>query len=146
MSLPLLATLYKVGLNQCEIRSGAADPSAGGGVAAPLGSIYLREGATGELWVKTGAAATAWEIVDFGSRVQAFSYVADGSETADFTVPLPAARANATYLVFCSIGDAAAAYAFRLPQTGRTVNDFPITLSSAPEAGDTFEFMVCDPS
>lgn len=39
---------------------GTADPSTPG-VAAPEGSLYLRTtGGAGQLWTKTGAAATAW--------------------------------------------------------------------------------------
>lgn len=37
------------------------DPSAGGGIVAPVGSVGVRDNAgAGELWVKTGAANTAW--------------------------------------------------------------------------------------
>ena len=46
-----------------EIRQGIADPSAGAGIAAPRGSLYQRNAATGELWLKTGAANTAWSKV-----------------------------------------------------------------------------------
>ncbi len=41
--------------------AGGGDPSAGAGVAAGLGSLYLRN--NGELWSKTGAAATDWQKV-----------------------------------------------------------------------------------
>lgn len=44
-----------------KVMSGSLDPSAGGGVAAPQGSIYLST-AFG-LWEKTGGAATAWTKV-----------------------------------------------------------------------------------
>jgi len=41
------------------------DPSAGGGVAAPVGSMLWRDsagaGTTGQAWLKVGAANTAWE-------------------------------------------------------------------------------------
>jgi len=41
--------------------AGTADPSAGGGRAAPEGSFYLRFATgAGEVWRKTGAADTAW--------------------------------------------------------------------------------------
>ena len=46
--------------NKTEVRSGTADPSAGGGVAAPIGSAYLRS--NGTIWRKTGAAATNWVL------------------------------------------------------------------------------------
>ena len=40
---------------------GTADPSAGAGVSAPVSALYHRNNAgVGELWVKTGAADTAW--------------------------------------------------------------------------------------
>lgn len=40
------------------------DPSAGAGVAAPEGSIFLRTAAgSGQLWYKSGAADTAWSQV-----------------------------------------------------------------------------------
>jgi len=40
------------------INVGATDPTAGAGVAAPVGSLALGTG--GQMWLKTGAAATAW--------------------------------------------------------------------------------------
>ena len=53
-----------------DILVGAVDPSAGGGVAAPVGSLFCRDvsssGTTGELYVKTGAADTAWDKVPAG--------------------------------------------------------------------------------
>jgi len=43
------------------ILAGTVDPSAGGGVAAPEGSLYQRYGAgAGEVWMKMGAADTTW--------------------------------------------------------------------------------------
>lgn len=53
--------LTQVGGNSIEVLSGTAAPSAGAGVAATIGSLYGRDnGGAGELWVKTGAADTAW--------------------------------------------------------------------------------------
>lgn len=46
---------------------GTADPTAGAGVAAARGSLYLRTGATNNHYVKTGAADTAWSQVLTGS-------------------------------------------------------------------------------
>lgn len=47
------------------------DPSAGAGVAAPVGSMLWRDqaggGTVGQVWVKTGAADTAWEQVRTGT-------------------------------------------------------------------------------
>lgn len=40
---------------------GDLDPSAGSGITAPRGSLFVREGSTSNsVWLKTGAAATAW--------------------------------------------------------------------------------------
>jgi hypothetical protein len=43
-----------------NIIPGPADPTAGTGVAAPLGSLYLRT--TGALYVKTGVGNNAWTL------------------------------------------------------------------------------------
>jgi hypothetical protein len=53
------------------VLAGTVDPSAGGGVAAPEGSIYLRYvGAAGETWYKQGAANAAWvQIANVGNLV-----------------------------------------------------------------------------
>jgi hypothetical protein len=46
------------------IITGDADPSAGAGIAAAVGSLYARNDAgTGSLWVKVGAANTEWTLV-----------------------------------------------------------------------------------
>jgi hypothetical protein len=53
------------GAGDPELLAGTVDPSAGGGVVAPEGSIYCRyAAAAGEFWLKTGAAATAWTQID----------------------------------------------------------------------------------
>jgi len=65
--MPLVVTkIFKglgiiVGADQVEVLYGTADPTAGLGVVANLGSLYLRKnGATGELWHKTAAGDTIW--------------------------------------------------------------------------------------
>lgn len=45
--------------NTAEIRTGTADPSAGLGVASPIGSIYLRT-ATGTIYIKKTILDTGW--------------------------------------------------------------------------------------
>lgn len=50
----------EIRLNAVQLLQQASDPSSGGGVAATIGSMYLRSG-TGQAWLKTGAAATAWQ-------------------------------------------------------------------------------------
>lgn len=75
MSKNSLAT--QIRLNLVDLMQQAADPSAGGGIAAAIGSFYLRSG-TGQAWLKTGAGNTAWKklqqsfgwysVVDFGAR------------------------------------------------------------------------------
>ncbi len=67
----------EIKLNLANILDGTVDPSAGGGVARPLGSFYTRTAGSPGLYQKTGAAATAWEklsqslawrsILDFGA-------------------------------------------------------------------------------
>jgi len=56
MARPFASISYRLGT--VDLLTGAADPSAGGGVVAAIGSGYFRT--TGELWIKTGAGNTAW--------------------------------------------------------------------------------------
>jgi hypothetical protein len=58
MALSFKADLILLG-NSIELHQGAADPSAGGGVAAPVGSFYYRT-STSTLWQKVGSPNTAW--------------------------------------------------------------------------------------
>jgi hypothetical protein len=45
-------------LDSPALKAGVGDPTSGGGVAANVGSLYMRT--NGQLWVKTGAGNTAW--------------------------------------------------------------------------------------
>lgn len=69
-----------------KVLSGSLDPSAGGGVVAPQGSIYLST--TNGLYEKTGAAATAWTKVgllpiDLTTDVTGILPVANGGTGLD---------------------------------------------------------------
>ena len=44
--------------------TGSEDPSAGVGVPAPIGKLYIRDtGTAGTLWIKAGATATDWKLI-----------------------------------------------------------------------------------
>lgn len=58
-------TTYGFKLNDDkQYRTLSVDPSAGGGVSAPIGSVGARNnGGSGEFWVKVGGADTSWQNV-----------------------------------------------------------------------------------
>jgi hypothetical protein len=99
--------------------AGTADPTAGGGRAAPEGSTYMRYvAAGGELYVKTGAANTAWAQVAtvpslsvFGADYQYAAQESRTSTTNDTTSPavkttLTTPSLTGTYLAwFCATID-----------------------------------------
>jgi hypothetical protein len=145
MSTPLATEILV--LNGVDLLSGAADPSIGAGVAAPVGSLYLRT--DGTLWIKTGVPNTAWASLSAGvGNAQRFTYTASGAEGSSFNVPLPATRANANYLVFVNQADVVggAALMITCPATGRTNAQFPVIVSSSLVGGEVFEFYVADPT
>lgn len=145
MSKPLATEILV--LNGVDLLAGAANPSAGAGVVAPIGSLYLRT--DGTLWIKTGATNTAWTSLSGAiGNPQRFTYVASGAEGATFNVPLPANRANTNYLVWCNQSDVVggAALMITCPATGRAVNQFPVITSSALVGGEVLEFYVADPT
>src|SRR6516225_1806258 len=63
-----------------------SDPTAGGGVAAPIGSFLLRTD-TGQLYVKTGAPNTSWTVIPTtvaaSGTAGLFGSGADGAFTFD---------------------------------------------------------------
>lgn len=64
---------------------GTADPSSGGGVAAAEGTIYVRTGATDQVWWKTGSAATAWTNLGGGAATFSSLTVTGRTTSAGFT-------------------------------------------------------------
>lgn len=68
------------------ILGGSDDPSAGSGVAAPVGSLYLRD--DGTHWKKTGAADTSWSDVGAGGGggMSLVAHHVVSSESGTFTL------------------------------------------------------------
>ena len=80
MSKPFLTTA--VLLNSVSLLSGAADPTAGAGVPAAIGSKYYRSGTSGD-YTKTGAADTAWGQTTTGIYFNVKDYGAAGDNVTD---------------------------------------------------------------
>lgn len=95
--------------------------------------------------ISIGATGIPGGGADDGNAMR-FTYTATGAEGMAFTVPLPAARDDATYLVWVNQADVDAAMVITCPSTGRTVNDFPVETSAPLVAGDELEFFVADPT
>jgi hypothetical protein len=60
-----------------------ADPTGGGGIPAPIGSLAMLDNGTGGVWQKTGAGNTAWTPLSlgFGSPLSVGSANTDGTAT-----------------------------------------------------------------
>jgi len=83
MARPFASTSYR--LTTVDLLTGAADPSAGAGTAGAVGSAYYRT-TNGELWIKTGAGATAWTKIGeaFGpAHLSTLDTVSSGFEFID---------------------------------------------------------------
>lgn len=83
MAKPLRASTFRTASGQ-DMISGAADPSAGGGVAATKGSFYFQTSSS-VMWQKTGTANTAWVPLVPRDR---FGDASDGDLTTVGTVTL----------------------------------------------------------
>lgn len=125
-----------------------SDPRVGPGLPANAGDIAVwKAGTSSEILVKRTSADTGWVAAGLGGgTTQAFTYTATGLEAdpAELTIPLPATRADANYLVFWSQGAATVLLAGRI--TTKTVDDFVLTLSADSSDNDEFNFHVVDPS
>lgn len=80
----------QIRLNLVDLIQGASDPSVGG-LAAAIGSFYLRSG-TGQAWLKTGVADTNWEkLVQSFAWFSVKDYGAKGDNATDDTAAIQAA-------------------------------------------------------
>ena len=129
------------GASAQEILPLSVDPTTLTGVAAPVGSIgLLATGGAGSLYVKTGAANTAWSLMLAKSASQTFIYTATGSEGSSFTVTIPVAMASAAYTVQATSETVASLLVYSTPLTGRIAASFPVITSASLTAGDTIQF------
>jgi hypothetical protein len=120
--------------------AGSVDPTAGAGVAAPIGSTYART--DGTVWQKYGAGATAW------NRTIEFHYTVTGGEAdlSALVIALPATMPSTSYAVFVTQGTATAVFAMAVPVSSMTTTQFVLQLSGAATAGDIFNFIVKAPA
>jgi hypothetical protein len=119
--------------------AGTADPSAGGGLAAPEGSTYMRYVATaGELWLKTGAAAIAW------SKLLTTILGSAGSSVLTWGNNSVAASADTRWLdpgYEQATADNVDHHAFRLPRAG-TVRNLRVRHNLANGNGNSVVYSV----
>lgn len=86
-----LVTLTTTGTNGDSVALfvGESDPSSGGGVTADVGSLFFRDsggaGTTGQLWLKTGASDSAWQIIQVGVGAATLQSAYENGNTIDIT-------------------------------------------------------------
>jgi len=76
--LGITGSIFSLNKGSKEVRELTVDPSAGAGIAAPVGSIGMRNnGGIGEHWLKIGSADTAW----VNMLAPEYNYVEDNTLT-----------------------------------------------------------------
>jgi hypothetical protein len=143
MSKPIAADVFVVTTGGPELHAGSVDPSAGGGVAAPLGSIYFRT--NGTWWRKVAAANTGW-VLDSTSLAD-FVYTATGAEGSSFDVVIPAPFTplpNTNYTIEYVLEDVTNHVTISFPVTGglRTTTQFRVVTSGNLTLNDTIRFIL----
>jgi hypothetical protein len=155
MALPFQSDRFDVtsgGASNPRVVAGVADPSAGGGVAAPEGTIYLRFVATaGQVWIKTGAANTAWSQISTATGPSTIRTIrrtivqpADGS---DFSVTIAPAMPDDSYNIAPNLVDVQQQVTLSCPDTAagdRTTTAFRVITSAALANNDVLEFTIFD--
>ena len=82
----IISNTFSLNKGAKEIIELTVDPTAGGGVVAPIGSVGLRDNSgAGEHWIKIGAANTAWTLAGsggvFGTEVANASSIGESTTT-----------------------------------------------------------------
>lgn len=133
-----------------SIFTGTADPSTGSGVVAPEGSLYIRDGGTvGGVYLKYGAADTAWTSMDAQpmSNVQGAGYAfaakdignvvfATGAGAQAFTLPTLAAFILSGRMALLTVQCEGAATAVTItPGAGSQINGAGLGVAYAVAIG-----------
>ncbi len=137
MALPFAAISILLGLGPVSLLEGTVDPTAGGGVAAQIGSFYLRTG-TAQAWLKIGAGNTQWALFETASAAgrQTFRYVATGAEGSDFIINLPATRPDVNYNAVVNGGGLANLLDFETVAADNTTTQIHVISSGVLTAAD----------
>lgn len=135
-----------------SIFTGTADPSTGSGVVAPEGSLYIRDGGTvGGVYLKYGAADTAWTSMDAQpmSNVQGAGYAFDAKDIGNvvfatgagaqaFTLPTLAAFILSGRMALLTVQCEGAATAVTItPGAGSQINGAGLGVAYVATVGRT---------
>ena len=120
-----------------------------------IAAEFMRVRRNGVPLVNPGLPEVFVAAVDIGSggggdtgSAQRFQYTVTGLEPdlTELEIPLPAARANAAYLVWATQEEATNQVAMSVDTGSKTINDFILSLSGEAAVGDIFTFQVADPT
>lgn len=137
---------YPNGTVTPTIASINSDPTAGGGYAAPLGSLLMRTDTPG-VYFKTGGANTAWtKLIAENTNLRATDYTATGAEGSDFNVAIAGtALPNDVYEIYWAPKGVTLIPVLDLPDTlagDRTTTTFRVITSANLTAGDILSFLI----
>lgn len=122
------------------------DPTVGSGVVAPLWQFCFRSDDS-SLYIKTGPAATSWTLISGGGgggdNLQAFEYVADGSEDPDdIAISVPVPVGSTAYSITDGVMTGDPNYNYTLVVLTKASGGFHVAAGAQPLAGHRFMFIV----
>lgn len=119
-----------------------SDPSAGGGVIAPVGSVGVRSNAgAGELWLKTGVGNTAWSLAQVGVTDWSLSGNAGTGGTGILGTtdaqPFSIRANNTNLLTFGGTNPTISSSVTQVPADGVGLNQFDFRVFASPTVSTT---------
>lgn len=107
-------------INEVEIHEVNADPTTGGGVAAPIGSLALLD--TSKVWQKTGAGNTAWSRLSATVRAGTVAGASFSGAIKKFALTFTTAMSDTNYNITITGEDVRGWSTESKTTTGFTIN------------------------
>jgi hypothetical protein len=142
---PIDALSRRIAALEAEVTRLRRTSSSTGGLSTVITDDSLSgDGSSTDPLSASGSLLTRVEELETGtgwSDIQRFSYVADGTEGTEITIPLISARATTNYSIFAT-NTTTGSFVMNIPSGSLTTTTFKVVTTTALSSGEVLDFLV----